>query len=50
MGCAAVTAKRRRRQAKLDKRYKQKDPAAAARRDLRKLDAEKQRIARKVKK
>ena len=48
--CVAQTCKRRRRQAKLDKRYKRKDPIAAARRDLKKLQGERDRIQRSKKK
>lgn len=42
----ACTAKRRRRQMKLDKRYHRKDPASAARRDLMKSVGEKARAIR----
>lgn len=48
MGCVCATAKRRRKQAKLDKRYKNWRKSAGARdqKAAKKLQEERERIAR----
>lgn len=47
--CVSQTAKRRRRQMKLDKRYKRKDPIAAARRAMKQLEDMRARAQRSKK-
>lgn len=46
--CVAATARRRRRQMKIDKRYKRRDPIAAARDAAKKLAEERARANRKA--
>lgn len=45
--CVAATCRRRRRQMRIDKKYKRKDPVTAARRAAARLEAERQRSQRK---
>jgi hypothetical protein len=47
--CVAQTAKRRRKQIAIDKRYRKRDPMAAARRDERRKVREQQMAGRKQK-